>query len=111
MFWFEKPHYVAGKQVNPYYWYWHDFKCRLEPFTYEWRRHVQKWWIVDLVLAGILLGLLLWFLLFPPWVLPFWLKITILVVGVLGLTFYGWLLLHLGGFASLIIKKLRGIFT
>ena len=93
--------------MNPYYWYWHDYRCRLEPWTSEWRRYAKKWWGVILIKAGLLIGALLWLLLFPPIAFPFWLKITILVIGVLSLTFYGWLLLHLGGFAMWLINRLR----
>lgn len=90
--------------MNLYEWYWREYRCRVEPWTHEWQRYAKKWWGVILIKAGLLIGAMLWLLLFPPWALPFWLKITILVAGVLSLTFYGWLLLHLGGFA----RKLKG---
>lgn len=30
-----------------YYWFWHDVLCRVEPFTFQWRRSVGQdpvWW-------------------------------------------------------------------
>lgn len=104
LFWFESPYYLGGTQVNPYYWYWHDYRCRLEPWTYEWRRYVKKWWWVVIIKASLITGLVLWLLLFPPITLPFWAKITILVSWIIIVAFYTWLLLHLGGFA----KKIFG---
>jgi len=40
-----------------YKWFWRDFLCRLEPFTYQFRRQKQAWgvvwWIVSVSgLAG-----------------------------------------------------------
>jgi len=104
--WFERPYYLGSWQVNLYYWFWHDFLCRLEPFTFEWRRHVAKWWLVDIIVGALILGAMLYLLLWPPCAFPFWLKVTILTVGVLGSIFFAWLLLHLGGFAEVAVKKI-----
>ena len=85
--------------LNLYYWYWHDYRCRLEPWTYEWRRYTKKWWWVILIKVGILAGVVLWLLTFPPFNVPSWAKVTIIICGVIVMAFYSWLLLHLGGFA------------
>lgn len=105
--WFERPWYAWGLQWNPYYWYWHDYRRRLEPYTYEWRRHVAKWWWVVLIKVAVVAGLMLWLLLWPPVVFPFWAKVTIVVIGALLLVFWSWLLLHLGGYCAMIIRKIR----
>jgi len=107
IFWFEKPHYLGTRQVNPYYWYWHDYRCRLEPWTYEWRRHVERWPWVPIVKLAAGAGLCLWALLFPLNDASSTTKIIVLVLGVLVVAFYAWLLLHLGHFASRLWKRLR----
>jgi len=83
-----------------YYWYWHDYRCRQEPWTHEWIRFVKKWWWMVLIKVGPFIGLVLCLLFFSPFALPFWAKITIIVFGVIVVVFYSWLLLHLGGFAA-----------
>lgn len=87
-----------------YRWWWHDYRCRLETVTSELKRYVRKWWWVILIKAGILVYAVIALILFPPTALPLWSKITALAVFVTGLTLYGWLLLHLGGYA----KKIFG---
>ena len=53
-----------------YYWYWHDFLCRREPFTHEFRRRLKlQWWVV-----------------------------LVIVVHTIVPAFDCWLLLHLGKF-------------
>jgi hypothetical protein len=91
-----------------YYLYWHEYRCRLEPWTYEWRRYTKKWWWMILVKAGVLVGGAVYLLVFPPFNMPFWGKILVIVTGVIVVAFYSWLLLHLGGFALWIINKIRG---
>lgn len=93
--------------MNPYYWWWHDYRCRLEPWTFEWRRYARKWWRVILIKTALWAGFFIWLLLFPLSAAPLWAKITIIVVGALGIVFYAWLLLHLGGFALWLINRLR----
>lgn len=107
-FWFERSHYWRGQQVNPYYWYWHDYRCRLEPWTYEWRRHVKKWWwvvLLKLVLGG---GALIWLLLFPCSHAATWVKVIVMVAAIILVGFYAWLLLHLGCFALRFYNKIKG---
>jgi hypothetical protein len=82
-----------------YYWLWHDFLCRLEPFTFEFRRHVAKWWGLDITLFGIGFGVFIWMLLFPLANISSSWRITLIVLGACGMVFFAWLLLHLGGFA------------
>ncbi|MBU0964706.1 hypothetical protein KKC06_06730 [Patescibacteria group bacterium] len=91
-----------------YYWLWHDFLCRLEPFTYEFRRHVAKWWLLDIIFFGVTTGVFLWMLLFPLAGISSSWRIAIIVIGACGMVFFAWLLLHLGHFASVIWKKLKG---
>ena len=47
-----------------YYLYWHDWLCRQEPFTYQWRRHIKKHHRFWILFGGIITGLstsgLLW---------------------------------------------------
>jgi len=109
MFWFERPHYLGRKQANPYYWYWHDYRCRLEPWTSEWRRHVEKWPFIPIVKLTTGAGFCLWLLLFPLSDASNATKIIVLVLGILVVAFYTWLLLHLGHYASRILKKLRWV--
>lgn len=35
-----------------YYWYWHDFLCRKEAYTYEFRRRLKLAWWVALVIVS-----------------------------------------------------------
>ncbi len=107
LYWFERPHYWHGNQINPYYWYWHDYRCRLEPWTFEWRRYVKKWWWVILIKTAIVATSLIWLLLFPLSDASPGIKITVIIIGVLVVVFYAWLLLHLGGFAEWIVNKLK----
>jgi len=90
-----------------YIWVWRDFVCRLEPWTYEWRRHVAKWWWLDIIFFGVGTGLFLWMLLFPLAGIDRWARTTIIVIAASGMVFFAWLLLHLGHFASRILRKLR----
>jgi hypothetical protein len=92
--------------INYPFW-WKEYRCRLEPVTYELRRYARKWWWVILIKTGLLIGALACLLLFPPISFPLWLKIITLILMVLGITFYGWLLLHLGGIAMRIVHWLR----
>ena len=46
-----------------YYWFWHDFLCRTEPFTHTARRQVKKWWPLWVALGGGSASFLTWFLL------------------------------------------------
>jgi hypothetical protein len=94
-----------------YTWWWRDYRCRTEPVTYELRRYAHKWWWVMLIKSGVLIYALIALLLYPPGVFPGWLKITILVVVVLGIALYGWLLLHLGGIAVRIARAIRHCFS
>jgi hypothetical protein len=89
-----------------YYWWWHDFVCRLEPYTYEFRRHVAKWWWLDIVFFGIGFGVFLWMLLYPLSGIGNSWRITLIALGACGMAFFGWLLLHLGGFC---VKAINGI--
>ena len=89
-----------------YTWYWKNYRCRLEPWTFEWRRYAKKWFWVILIKAAVFSAALLWLLLFPLSDAPVWAKVVIIVVLVLMLTFYGWLLLHLGKFATKIRRFL-----
>lgn len=91
---------AVNKPGGPYYWYWHDYRCRLEPWTYEWRRHVTKWaWVclAKLIIGG---GALIWALLFPLSDASTGVKVATMAAAVIVVGFYAWLLLHLGGFAS-----------
>jgi hypothetical protein len=90
-----------------YTWWWKEYRCRLEPVTYELRRYARKWWGVILTKTGLLIGALICLLLWPPADFSIGLKIATLVVVVLGITFYGWLMLHLGGIAMRIVHWLR----
>jgi hypothetical protein len=90
-----------------YHWWWGTYRCRREPITYELRRYARKWWWVILIKTGVLIYALACLLLFPPFDFPGWLKIVFLVIIVLGITFYGWLLLHLGGIAARISRLVR----
>jgi len=110
MLWFERPHYLGGRQLNPYYWYWHDYRCRLEPWTYEWRRHVARWWWVTLIKMGVAAGLCLWLLLWPLSNASNGVKVAIIVVGVVVVVFYAWLLLHLGHFASKLLQRIKSLY-
>jgi hypothetical protein len=91
-----------------YYWWWHEFACRLEPYTYQFRRHVAKWWWLDIIFFGIGTGLFLWMLLFPLASISSSWRITIIVIGACGMVFFAWLLLHLGHFAGRLMQKIRG---
>jgi hypothetical protein len=94
---------------NLYTFLWRDFLCRLEPFTYEFRRHVTRWWWLDIVFFGIGTGVFLWMLLFPlAGISQSW-RITIIVLGACGMVFFAWLLLHLGNFASRIFHRLANL--
>jgi len=105
----------AGKEEmvkffgNAYYWLWHEFLCRLEPFTNEFRRHVAKWWIFDISFFGVCTGVFLWMLLFPLSGIEHWARVTIIVIGGCGMIFFAWLLLHLGHFASRLLQKIRSL--
>jgi len=90
-----------------YLWYCFMYRCRLETWSAEWRRHVAKWPWVPIVKLAVGGGLCLWALLFPLNDASSTTKIIVLVVGVLVVAFYAWLLLHLGHYASRIWKKIR----
>ena len=49
--------------ANIYYWLWHDFLMRQEPFTYEFRRfksaHPVIWWTGAAGFSGFWLWLIL----------------------------------------------------
>ena len=92
---------------NLYIWYWKDYRCRLEPWTYEWRRYVAKWWWVVLIKMGVGAAFFIWLLLFPLNNAPTGVKVVVIIVGVGIVVFYAWLLLHLGHFASRLWKKIR----
>jgi hypothetical protein len=93
-----------------YYWYWKEYRCRLEPWTHEWQRRVKKWWPILMTDAVLFAALALDLLLFSPFVLPFWAKIAIIATGAVVVAFYSWLLLHLGGFAVKIWRWFRARF-
>lgn len=53
-----------------YHWFWHDFLCRLEPFTFQFRRMskahpVVFWGTVGTICSSLLtgLGFMVWFIL------------------------------------------------
>jgi len=92
---------------NLYTWYWKEYRCRLEPWTYEWRRHVARWWWVVLIKMGVWAGFFLWLLLFPLSNASTGVKIATMVAGIVVVVFYAWLLLHLGGFAAKLLRKLE----
>ena len=46
-----------------YYWWWHDFMCRKEPYTRQARRHVKSWWLLWVIGAGLGGSGIVWFLL------------------------------------------------
>lgn len=91
-----------------YHWYWSEYRCRLEPYTYEWRRYVARYWWVVLIKTGISIGLFLWMLLFPLAGISSSWRIAIIVIGACGMVFFAWLLLHLGHFAGRLLQKIRG---
>ena len=39
--------------ANAYKWFWYDFLCRKEPFTWQFRRHLDKWWGFWVVVYGL----------------------------------------------------------
>ena len=90
-----------------YTYYWREYRCRLEPWTYEWRRHVKRWPWVPVVKLAVAAGIAIWLLLWPLSGAPTSVKIVIIVVGVVVVAFYAWLLLHLGHFASRIWRKVK----
>jgi len=46
-----------------YYWWWHDFMCRKEPYTHQARRQVKVWWPLWVIGAGLGGSGVVWFLL------------------------------------------------
>ena len=46
-----------------YYWFWHDFMCRKEPYTHQARRHMASWWLLWVIGAGMGGSGIVWFLL------------------------------------------------
>ena len=92
-----------------YTWYWKEYRCRLECFTWEWRRYTKRWWWVALIklILGIAIGS--WVLLFPASHAQPWIKILILIAVILVGGFYAWVLLHLGSFALRIWNKIKEV--
>lgn len=90
-----------------YYWWWHDFVCRLEPYTHQWRRQVAKWWLLDIILAGAGAAAFIWMLCFPLSNIATPLRVAIIVVGGCVAVFFAWLLLHLGGYCMKAIVAIR----
>jgi hypothetical protein len=78
--------------AKAYYWFWHDFQCRTEPYTYEFRRMAKKYPILWILFPAILIFVYFWKVASVRGK-GYWL------IGLIVTIFFTWLLLHLGGFA------------
>jgi len=77
-----------------YTFFWRDFLCRLEPFTYQFRRMATKWtwiWIIGLSLGAIVY--VIWLVYRCATNKWFWMILFSIIT-----IFAFWLSFHLGGF-------------
>ena len=49
--------------ANIYYWFWHDFLCRKEPFTPQLQRFVKKHKVAVILSAGGVFSFIMWLIL------------------------------------------------
>jgi len=77
-----------------YKWFWQDFLCRTEPFTFEFRRMAKKWPVIWVIFPALIIVVYFMLVIYRAkksmwaWVL----------LGFILTAFITWLLLHLGGF-------------
>ena len=48
-----------------YTWFWREWLCLDYPITVYLKRHVKRWYWIDIILIGIIMGVIAWWLLSP----------------------------------------------